>query len=55
MTSTISRQKLLAYIEKEQIAFQFWDGLITFTQSETDMYDDARDKAEVKDMKYAIE
>ena len=42
MNQTISRQALLAYIEKvptlsperseEHLAFQFWDGLITFTQ-----------------------
>lgn len=55
MTTTISRQALLAYIEKEQIAFQFWDGLITFTQPETGVYDDAHDEAEVNDMNNAIE
>lgn len=44
----------MAYIEKEQIAFQFADGLITFTQPVAGVYDD-HDEAEVNDMRYAIE
>lgn len=54
MNQTISSQGLLAYIEKEQIAFQFWDGLITFTHPATGVYEDAHDEEEVKDMKYAV-
>ena len=33
MTSNISRSALLYYIEHEQVAFQFGDGLITFTHT----------------------
>lgn len=55
MATTISRQRLLAYIEKEQIAFQFVDGQIMFTQPETGVYDDEHDEAEVNNMKHAIE
>lgn len=55
MNHTISCQALLAYIEKEQIAFQFVDGLIKFTQPETGVYDDEHDEAEVNDMKQTIE
>lgn len=33
MTNIISRNALLEYIECEQIAFQFGDGLMSFTQT----------------------
>ena len=54
MTTTISRQALLAYIEKKQIAFQFSDGLMVFTQPDTNEYDEY-DKKEVAEMKQWIE
>lgn len=33
MTKNISRNALLQYIEHEQVAFQFGDGLMTFTNT----------------------
>lgn len=37
MTNIISRDALLEYIESEQVAFQFGDGLMTFTQTSDDV------------------
>lgn len=36
MTNVISRNALLEYIESEQVAFQFGDGLMTFTHTGDD-------------------
>ncbi len=38
--NTISKQKLLKYIEREEIAFQFGDGLMCITHPDGDYGDD---------------
>lgn len=52
---TISRKSLLKYLEKEQVAFQFVDGLIKFTQLDSDGYDDLEDEKDVTEIKQVIE
>lgn len=51
---TINCKALLKYLEKEQIAFQFVDGLMVFAQPETGVYEDKYQAEEVKYMNDAI-
>lgn len=48
---TISRKKLLEYIEHEEIAFQFGDGLMCITHPDGDYSDDDLALSMAKDIK----
>lgn len=49
--NTISRKKLLDYIEHEEIAFQFGDGLICITHPDGDYGDDDLTQSMAKNIK----
>lgn len=55
MTSNISRSALLYYIEHEQVAFQFGDGLMTFThtcddEEKNEMYSFVSEASKIKEV-----
>lgn len=52
---SVSSCRLLEYVEREQIAYKFGDGLLKFTEPQTSRYDCEEDEKDVQDLMWYIE